>query len=139
MTVGIIRGVKFPKSVMQSQQGYKKKIAEEFVEVNLLTNAEAHLINGKLEDCLVQFSIGRSENIICLNAKDKYVRSFESNSSEQFKKLNVLVDFVWNNCDTIYEFVIILDSNLRSQKPVIFLKENVLNMIVDLRILMSNI
>ena len=88
---------------------------------------------------LVQFSVERSENIICLNAKDKYVRSFESNSSEQFKKLNVLVDFVWNNCDTIYEFVIILDSNLRSQKPVIFLKENVLNMIVDLRILMSNI
>ena len=141
MTIGIIKGLTFPNSVLQSQLGYKKKVAEEFVEVNLLSNAEAYLINGKLESWLVQFSIERSENIICLNAEEnnEFVKSFESNSIEQFKKLNILVDLVWNNCDTIYEFVIIMDATLRSQRSLNYLKENVLNMIVDRRILMSKI
>ena len=141
MTIGIIKGLTFPNSVLQYQLGYKKKVAEEFVEVNLLSNAEAYLINGKLESWLVQFSIERSENIICLNAEEnnEFVKSFESNSIEQFKKLNILVDLVWNNCDTIYEFVIIMDATLRSQRSLNYLKENVLNMIVDRRILMSKI
>ena len=141
MSIGIIKGLTFPNSVMQSQLSYKKKIAEEFVEVNLLSKAKAYHINGKLEKWLVQFLIERSLNIIGLNAEEnnEFVKSFESNSSEQYKKLNIWVDLVWNNCNTIYEFVLVMDSTLRSHRSVDYLKENVLNVIVELRILMSKI
>ena len=139
MTIGIVKGLNFPSSVTNSQLGYKKKIAEQFIEVNLLTSAEAHLNNGRLENWLVKFSIDKSESIICLNVEvnNEYVSSFKSNSSEHVKKLNNFVDFVWDNCDTIYEFVIITDNILRSHRSASYMKKNIMNIIVELRMLMS--
>ena len=87
----------------------------------------------------MKFSIDKSESIICLNVEvnNEYVSSFKSNSSDHVKKLNNFVDFVWDNCDTIYEFVIITDNILRSHRSVSYMKKNIMNIIVELRMLMS--
>ena len=43
MTIGIVKGLNFPSSVTNSQLGYKKKIAEQFIEVNLLILKKGNL------------------------------------------------------------------------------------------------
>lgn len=119
MTVGILINSNFPKVIKEDiKQEWRKKIAEDFLNVNLLTKngISAQLINGKLETweinmisnassikLKVEFS-EFSKNLVLLGAYSSncYVRSHLSKS----------VKSTFNDCQNMYIYVQVMSSKL---------------------------
>ena len=63
-TVGILHGSYLPNPVIRPQFGHKKLLAEEFLDVSLLTNIHAELVNDNHEEWILTFECSSQETII---------------------------------------------------------------------------
>ena len=135
MTIGLFRGLKLPNVVLKNQNGYKKKIAEEYLDINLLTKVEAQLIDGNLEKWVLKFASETSNNYIFLNLvkSEQSVLDFESTSDVDRQKLSLLVKLLWDNCYTIYEFALSTSYVLESADSKEILKTNLMEIIANIR------
>ena len=135
MTIGLFRGLKLPNVVLKNQNGYKKKIAEEYLDINLLTKVEAQLIDGNLEKWVLKFASETGNNYIFLNLvkSEQSVLDFESTSDVDREKLRILVKLLWDNCYTIYEFALSTSYVLESADSKEILKTNLMEIIANIR------
>ena len=134
-TVGILLRTNLPYTVVEPQNGHKKLIAEEFLDVHLLTNVHAELVDGNLEEWILKFGCNSQETIIHLKLSEgnEHVRYFNSRSFEQLKKLKGLIDIAWWNCDTIYQFVLIIHFILTSRQTIEDQKNTLIGNIMQLK------
>ena len=134
-TVGILLRSNLPYPVTEPQYGYKKLLAEEYLDVCLLTKVHAELVDDNLEEWILKFKCNSQETTIHLKLSDgnEHVTYFNSHSFEQLKKLKELIDIAWCNCDTIYQFVLIIHFILNSRKTVEIKKNTLIRDIMHLK------
>ena len=89
MTIGRFRNLHLPQEVLKNQNGYKKILAEEFLDIQLLTKVEANLIGGNLENWKLIFTSERGKIYIFLNLpkSDQKLDKFEATSDFDRNKL----------------------------------------------------
>lgn len=134
-TVGILLRSNLPYPVVEPQYGHNKLLAEEFLDVCLLTKVHAELVDDNLEEWILKFECNSQETIIHLKLSggNEHVRYFNSRSFEQLKKLKELIDIAWCNCDTIYQFVLIIHFILKSRKTIEVQKNTLIGNIMNLK------
>ena len=135
MTIGVFRDLNLPHEVLKYQKGYKKKLAEDFLNVQLLTKVEAHLIEGNLEKWKLIFNNEGGKNDIFLNLaiSEQKVEKYKSTSDVDRDKLDLLLELLWDYCYTVYEFVISTNYVLQSRDSSYILKKNLQRTIVNIR------
>ena len=134
MTIGLFKGLKLPKEVLNNQTGYKKILAEEYLDINLLTRVEAHLIGGNLLKWELIFSSerGKTHIFLSLSQGEQKIENFRSTSKIDSEKLDVLLTSLWDNCYTVYEFVLSTNYVLESRDSLNTLKNNLIEIIVNI-------
>ena len=135
MTIGLFRDLNLPHEVLKDQKGYKKNLAEEFLNVQLLTKVEVNLIEGNLEKWKLIFNSERGKNYIFLNLarSQQKIEKFESTSDVDRDKLDLLLELLWDYCYTVYEFVLSTNYVLQSRDSSYILKKNLQRTIVNIR------
>ena len=113
----------------------KKNLAEEFLNVQLLTKVEAHLIEGNLEKWKLIFNSERGKNDIFLNLarSEQKIEEFKSTSDVDREKLDLLLELLWDYCYTVYEFVLSTNYVIHSRDSSYILKKNLQRTIVNIR------
>ena len=135
MTIGLFRDLNLPHEVLKDQKGYNKNLAEEFLNVQLLTKVEAHLIDGNLEKWKLIFNSEGGKNDIFLNLaiSEQKVEKYKSTSDVDRDKLDLLLELLWDHCYTVYEFVLSTNYVLQSRDSTYILKKNLQKIIVNIR------
>ena len=137
MTVGVLCGCNLPSQVLDSQFGYHKQLAEEYLDVNLLTNQniQANLVNGVLDEWIITFQSDSFKSFVQLDLRKngQSIKLVDSDSSRLKAKLCNLAGFAWNNCDTIYQFVLIIAYILSNRKSVYEQRKSLSKAIMDLK------
>lgn len=136
MTVGILIKHNLPREIVEINTGFKKQLAEDYLDINLLTKKgiQAELLDGKLEHWKIDFSLHSSKSSLTVILKEtrQYLETVQSNSMDQQRKLNLMGNFVLRKCRTMYVFVIVISFILENDQPVNKLKHIVEANIVEL-------
>ena len=129
MTVGKFKNLDVPEEITKTQYGYKKMLAEEYLKINILTNVKVDLINEHLEQWALKFHKKNKLIFITVNLEEKYqyIMDFDANSSDDRNKLNQLINTMWQICQTMMDFVLLVDLIFRMDQTVEYLEENIWN------------
>ena len=104
-TIGLFRNMNLPHEVLKDQNGYKRNLAEEFLNVQLLTKVAAHLIEGNLEKWKLIFKSerGKNYNFSNLAGSEQKVHKFKCTSDVEREALDLLLELLLDYCYTLYE------------------------------------
>jgi hypothetical protein len=122
----------YPVLAPQTDQ-YQKGLAEDYLDTSLLThrNIAVSLVNGNLEQWQVIFDTAGIKSVFLINLSSNQVK-IRSTSQELEVKLSQMTGLVWNSCNTIYKYVIIMHHIILSNRTVSEEKELLANTVRDL-------
>ena len=124
LTAGVLLRCNLPRAVLKDEENpILRQLAEEFVDISFLTNKTitVSLIHGDLKLWEVEFETCDNKSSIRLNLGHLgcEIEMVQSSSDELELKLFEMVELVWNFCDTIFKFVLVINHILLSERSVI--------------------